>query len=71
LKKESTEQIEYRLRAKKAALKARSKSMNPREESTMLRARKANLKETRSGLRVRPPKNFSSDKDDPYANPNE
>jgi hypothetical protein len=71
LKKEPTEQTEYRLRAKKAALKARAKSMKPREESTMLRASKANLKKTRSGSRVRPFTKFSSNKKDPYANPNE
>ena len=71
MKKESTEQTEYRLRAKKAALKARSKSMKPREESTMLRAAKANLKKTRSGSRVRTMTDFTSKKKDPYANPNE
>jgi hypothetical protein len=71
LKKESTEQTERRLELKKAALKARSKSMKPKEESTMLRARKANIAKTRSGSRVRPMKDFTSKKTDPYANPNE
>lgn len=77
MKKETTEQIQRRLEAKKAALKARArmgmeaKPMKAREESTLLRARKANLKKTRSGSRIRPMTDFSSKKKDPYANPNE
>lgn len=72
MKKETSEQTESRLKAKKAALRFRAgKGLAPKEESTLLRARRANLKETRSGARVVPMKKFSSDKKDKYANPNE
>lgn len=77
-KNESLEQVESRLEKKKAALKFvydRKKKgvgrLSAREESTLRRARRANLKETRSGSRVKPMTDFTSKKKDPYANPNE
>lgn len=77
-KNESLEQVESRLEKKKAALKfiydRKKKGMgrlSAREESALRRARRANLKETRSGSRVKPMTDFTSKKKDPYANPNE
>lgn len=77
-KNESLEQVQSRLEKKKAALKFiydRKKEgtgrLPARQESTLRRARRANIKETRSGARVKPLADFTSKKKDPYANPNE
>lgn len=77
--KETLEQVQRRLEKKKAALAYKLKitgegpgKLSAREEATLRRAKRANLKETRSGKRVRPGLgDLTSKTKDPYANPNE